>query len=317
MVLNTAVLPPQAPASIAPAAKRRGRSRGTAPGEPRNIAYLYLAPALLMVVVFVLLPVLHTVYLSLVRWDGVTAATWVGLGNYADILTDPQLRALFLHSLELVFFFAVLPISLGLLITALLSRRAVRGMTFYRSILFLPQVVSMVVIAVAWQWIFAQHGVANQLLGVVGLDRGIAWLGDFTWALPAIGIVGAWLSTGLCMVLFLSGVQKIDTSLYEAARLDGANAWQEFRHITLPGLRAEISVALTLTVVGALKSFDVVYLLTKGGPGTSTAVPGYEIFARAFGRGQAGSAASLAVVLTIIILVVSIAISRFSKEPEV
>src|SRR3954447_1591799 len=98
MVTGTAVLPTQAPASIAPAAKRRGRSRGTAPGEPRRVAYLYLAPAPLIGVVFVLLPVLHTVYLSLVQWDGVTAATWVGLGNYVDILTDPQLRALFLHS---------------------------------------------------------------------------------------------------------------------------------------------------------------------------------------------------------------------------
>src|SRR3954447_4804670 len=114
MVLNTAVSPPPAAATIAPAASRRGRSRGHAPGEPRRIAYLYLAPALLMVVVFVLLPVLHTVYLSLVQWDGVTAATFVGLGNYVDILTDPQLRALFLHSLELVFFFAALPIGLGL-----------------------------------------------------------------------------------------------------------------------------------------------------------------------------------------------------------
>ena len=316
MVLNIAATAEMSATNVS-AARRRGRPDGSAPGEPRKVAYLYLAPALLMVLVFVLLPVLHTVYLSFVQWDGVTAATWVGVGNYVDILTDPQLRALFLHSLELVFFYAVIPIVLGLIITALLSRRPVRGMTFYRSILFLPQVVSMVVIAVAWQWIYAQNGVLNQLLGFVGLNTGLAWLGDFTWALPAIGVVGAWLSTGLCMVLFLSGAQKIDTSLYEAARLDGANAWHEFRHVTAPGLRAEIAVALTLTVVGDLKSFDVVYLLTKGGPGTSTAVPGYEIFAMAFARGEAGSAASLAVVLTVIILMVSIVINRFAKEPEV
>ena len=316
MVLNIAATAEMSATNVS-AARRRGRPDGSAPGEPRKVAYLYLAPALLMVLVFVLLPVLHTVYLSFVQWDGVTAATWVGVGNYVDILTDPQLRALFLHSLELVFFYAVIPIVLGLIITALLSRRPVRGMTFYRSILFLPQVVSMVVIAVAWQWIYAQNGVLNQLLGFVGLNTGLAWLGDFTWALPAIGVVGAWLSTGLCMVLFLSGAQKIDTSLYEAARLDGANAWHEFRHVTAPGLRAEIAVALTLTVVGARKSFDVVYLLTKGGPGTSTAVPGYEIFAMAFARGEAGSAASLAVVLTVIILMVSIVINRFAKEPEV
>ena len=297
-------------------ASRRGTGRG-APGEPRRVAYLYLAPALLLVTLFVLLPVLHTVYLSFVRWDGVTAGTWVGFSNYIEIVADEHLRSLFVHSLQLVFFYAVMPIAFALLITALLSRRTIRGMTFYRSALFFPQVVSMVVIAVAWQWVYAQSGVLNQFLGFVGLDQGIAWLGSFEWALPAIGIVGAWLSTGLCMVLFLSGVQKIDPALYEAARLDGANAWHEFLHITLPGLRAEMAVALTLTVTGALKSFDLVYLLTKGGPGTSTSVPGYEIFARAFARGEAGSAASLAVVLTIIIVVVAILITRVSKDPEV
>jgi raffinose/stachyose/melibiose transport system permease protein len=299
------------------AAPRRRKLTGSAPGEPRRVAYLYLAPALLLVVLFVLLPVLHTVYLSFVQWDGVTASTWVGFANYLQILGDPALRGMFLHSAELVFFYAVIPIFFGLLITALFSRRTVRGMTFYRSVLFVPQTISLVVVAIAWQYAYAQNGLANQFLGFFGLDQGVAWLGSFTWALPAIGLVGSWLLTGLCMVLFLSGVQKIDVSLYEAARLDGANSWQEFWHVALPGLRAEISVALTLTVVAALRSFDLVYLLTKGGPGTSSTVPGYEIFARAFGRGEEGSAAALAVLLTIIIVIVAALINRFSKDPEV
>lgn len=290
--------------------------RGSAPGEPRRVAYLYLAPGLLLVVLFVLLPVLHTIYLSFFIWDGVTQATWAGFSNYTAIVDDPSIREMFLHSLVLVIFYAGIPIVMGLLITALFTRRTVRGMSFYRSMLFLPQTISLVVVAIAWQWAYAENGLANQFLGFIGLNHGLGWLGSFTWALPAIGLVGSWLLTGLCMVLFLSGVQKIDISLYEAARIDGANSLQEFWYVGLPGLRAEISVALTLTVVAALRSFDLVYLLTKGGPGTSSTVPGYEIFARAFGEGEEGSAAALAVMLTLIIVIVAILINRFSRDPE-
>lgn len=295
---------------------RRRRSSGRPPGEPRAIAFLYLAPGLVLVLLFVILPLLHTVYLSFFRWNGVTLATPAGLANYAAIFTTPELLALFLHSAVLVIFYAVLPIAFGLLITALFARRTLRGITVYRSILFVPQAVSLVVVAIAWQWIYAETGLANRFLGFLGLDHGIAWLGDFGWALPAVGLVGSWLLTGLCMVLFLAGVQKIDPALYEAARLDGANSWHEFRYVTLPGLRAELSVAMTLTVVAALRSFDLIYLMTKGGPGTATSVPGYVIFSDAFQRGQVGAAASLAVVLTVLIMVVTTLINRFSKDPE-
>ncbi|MFI5694055.1 carbohydrate ABC transporter permease [Kribbella sp. NPDC051586] len=289
---------------------------GSLPGEPRHVAYLYLLPGLLLISAFVLLPLLHTGWLSLFEWDGATVGRWVGLDNYTKVLGDPQLRALFGHSLVLVVFYSLIPIGLGLLITALLTRRPVRGMTAYRALLFVPQSVSLVVVAVAWQLMYAPDGIVNRALGIVGLDRHIAWLGEFGWALPAIGIIGSWLLTGLCMVLFIAGVQKIDPDLYAAAQMDGASPIDEFRFITLPGLRAEISVAVTLTVVAALRSFDLVYVLTKGGPGTSTSVPGLEIFERAFSRGQVGSASSLAVILTILICAVTVLIGRLSKEPE-
>ncbi|MBO1740617.1 carbohydrate ABC transporter permease [Leifsonia sp. TF02-11] len=302
----------------APRVRRAGgrRTVGSPPGEPRRVAYLYLAPGFLLVLAFVIVPLLHTVYFSFFQWDGVTPATPVGLGNYVQILQDPALWSLFVHSSVLVIFYAVIPIGLGLLITAMFARSTVRGMTFYRSVLFLPQAISLVVVAIAWQWMYAQTGVANQFLALFGLDQHIAWLGSFTWALPAIGIVGSWLLTGLCMVLFLSGVQKIDASLYEAARLDGANSWHEFISVTLPGLRAELTVALTLTVVAALRSFDLVYLMTQGGPGSSTSVPGYVIFQDAFSNQRVGLAASLAVVLTVIILIVTTFINRLSRSSE-
>ncbi|WP_131735467.1 carbohydrate ABC transporter permease [Actinomadura roseirufa] len=308
-------------ATVPPATPRLPRIRPKRPRGParRPVArtgtpLLFLAPGLALVVAFVVLPVLHTLYLSFFHWDGVTPGSWAGLANYRAILDDPELRALFTHSLVLIVFYAAIPIAAGLLLTSLLGRTRVRGMTAYRVVLFLPQAVSLVVVAVAWQWMYAQDGVVNQLLSLAGAHSRTAWLGSFTWALPAIGLIGSWLLSGLCMVLFLAGVQRIDPALYDAARVDGAGAWQEFRHVTLPGLRPELAVALTLTVVAALRSFDVVYVLTKGGPGTATSVPGLAIFQRAFTNGQVGSAAALAVVLTVLIFMVTALITRISGE---
>ncbi|GAA1567571.1 MULTISPECIES: carbohydrate ABC transporter permease [Kribbella] len=284
--------------------------RDAPPGEPRRIAYLYLLPGLLLTSLFVLLPLIHTGWLSLFQWDGASVGQWVGLANYEKIFAAARLRELFLHSAVLIVFYSVIPVGLGLFITALMTRRPVRGMTAYRTVLFVPQSVSLVVIAVAWQWMYAPNGIVNAVLGTRR-----AWLGDFGWALPAIGLIGSWLLTGLCLVLFVAGIQKIDPELYAAARIDGASPVDEFRYVTLPGLRAEISVAVTLTVVAGLRSFDLVYVLTKGGPGTSTSVPGLEIFERAFSRGQVGSASSLAVVLTVLIFAITALIGRLSKEP--
>lgn len=293
---------------------RPARRTGASLAGPRYLPYLYLLPGLVLVVLFVIYPLGRTLQMSFTNWSGAIPPEFIGLDNYIEILTDPVLRSLFLHSAVLIFFYALLPIAIGLLITAVLARWRIRGMTAYRALLFIPQALSMVVIAIAWQWVFASTGILNQFLSLFGDEVTTAWLGSFDWALPAVGLTGTWRQIGLCMVLFLAGVQKIDPSLYEAAKLDGANAWHEFRYVTLPGLRAEIAVALTLTVTLALRSFDLVYLMTKGGPGTSTSVPGYEIFARAFNRGEIGSAASLGVTLTLLIVLVAFAIERFRKE---
>ena len=138
----------------------------------------------------------------------------------------------------------------------------------------MPQTIATVVVALAWVWIYAPSGPLNESLRAIGLGslaRG--WLGDFTFALPALGLVGTWVMFGLCLVLFLAGIQKIPTTLYEAARVDGAGRVREFFAVTLPGLRGELSVALTLTTIMALRTFDLIYVSTSGGPGTSTTVP--------------------------------------------
>lgn len=157
------------------ARQRRGR-----PGEPRLTPYLYLAPGFLIFALFVLVPLGHTVWLSLFQWDGVSTGTWVGLENYRSEFADPALRQALTHSLVFVVTFCLIPVSLGLVLAAVLSRRKIHGLAVFRTILFLPQVIAMVVVGVAWRWMYADGGTVNQVLRFFGIPANTAWLGDFT-----------------------------------------------------------------------------------------------------------------------------------------
>jgi raffinose/stachyose/melibiose transport system permease protein len=285
------------------------------PGEPRRVAYLYLLPAFAIYALMVLAPLGHTIWLSVFAWDGLTPKTWVGLDNYREIVETPELRDAFKHSFILIFFYAVIPTCLALLLVASLSRARIRGQAGFRTVLFLPQVIPLVVVAVIWQMIYQPNGPLNNALEAIGLGSLTkAWLGDFTWALPAVGFVGTWVMMGLALVLFMAGVQKIPQSLYDAARVDGAGAWHEFFAVTLPNLRGEIAVALTLMTIAALRNFDLIYITTKGGPGTSTTVPAWEVYNRAFQTGRIGSAAAIGVTLACTIFVLAFLITRIAER---
>jgi raffinose/stachyose/melibiose transport system permease protein len=288
---------------------------GRPPGEPRRVGYLYVLPALLVYAVFLLYPLLHGAYLSLFHWDGLTVGTWAGFGNYQDTIGDPRLRGAFWHALVLLFFYAVLPCCIAFVLVSVMARTRPRGLTFFRTVLFLPQVVAMVAVAVAWQWIYSDHGPVNgtlRFVGLGGLARG--WLGDFDWALPSVGLIGTWVEIGLAMVLFLAGVQKIPRELYEAARVDGAGAFGEFFAVTLPGLRRELAIALTLTTVAALRNFDLIYLTTNGGPGDATRVPAYEVYDRTFNTGEVGLACAIGITIAIVVFLITAVINRFVGE---
>jgi raffinose/stachyose/melibiose transport system permease protein len=258
----------------------------------------------------------QTAQYSFYKWNGIGPSTWVGVQNYANLLTEDVLRSSFLHVGVLALFYSVVPVAVGLVLTAIISRGArMKGMSLFRTLLFLPQVVASVVVATSWVAIYSPGGLSNQLLRLLGmgsLTRG--WLGDFDTALPAVGIIGSWLGIGLCLVLFLSGVANIAPELFEAGRMDGAGPAGEFFYITLPALRGQIAVALTLTVVAALKTFDLVYITTRGGPGTSTTLPAFEAYNRAFNTGQVGSAAAVAVVLTLLILMITVLIQKIQPN---
>ena len=289
----------------------RVRRGDRAPGEPRNVAWLYLLPGLAFYLLFTLGPLLHTAWLSLFDWDGLTAGRYIGLANYREALGDPLVHDAFSHSAELVVFYALLPIAIGLLLTAMLTRRPVRGFAGFRAVLFLPQIIAGVVVAQAWVWIYAEQGPLNEFLRTIGLGSlARPWLGSFTWALPAIGVIGTWVTYGLCMVLFVAGVQKIPSSLYDAARVDGAGPVREFFAVTLPGLRNEIVVAFVLTTINALRSFDVIYNTNQGGPGTQTYVPSLYVYQNAFVYNRVGYAAAIAVLLAAAILAVALLVIR-------
>ncbi len=280
------------------------------------LAWLFAAPAVVVYTVFVLLPMGRTVQYSLYQWDGIGASPWVGLGNYAKVFTDPELSGTILNAVKLIVFFSGIPVVLGLAIAATIRRIATSKLAVVaRTVLFVPQVIPLVAAGIAWSWLLSSTGLVNQLLSAIGLDVVTrAWLGDFATALPAVGVIGAWVLLGLCTLLLLAGMSRIDPALYEAARLDGAGPVREFFSITVPSLRQEIGVCVTVTVIAALASFDIVYIATQGGPGNTTMVPGLEIYYRAFTERQVGVASALAVVLTVLVLVVVLPIQRLTRE---
>ena len=274
-----------------------------------------MAPALVLYGFVVLVPALQSVNYSFYRWDGVTQAVFVGARNYAAFVTDPQLADSIGHIGVLVLFYALLPILLGLFSAALLARYRRPGFAFFRWVIFLPQVLTSVVVAVLWKQLYGPDGPINHALAGIGLGSLTRdWLGDFTLALPALGLVGTWTTFGLCMVLFVSGSSSISTSLYDAARVDGAGAVREFFAVTLPGLRPQVAVALTLTVTGALRTFDLVWLTTRGGPGTSTITPSFLLYTKAFSVGDVGAAAAIGVVLAVTCLVLALVIVRLVES---
>ncbi|MEE6309506.1 sugar ABC transporter permease [Plantactinospora veratri] len=303
--------PPDRPSPVRPHRRRWGRTA-------RWSGWLYVLPALLMYAVFVLRPLALTVQYSLYHWNGIGVARWAGLDNYLTVFTDSDLLKIISNAFVLIVFFSFIPVGLGLLVASLV-RRITSGPfgNTVRTILFLPQVIPLVAAGIAWSWLLSSNGLVNQALRAVGLGGlARAWLGDFDTALPSVGVIGAWVMLGLCTILLVTGMSKIDPALYEAARIDGAGPVREFFAVTLPGLRQEIGVCLTVTVIAALASFDIVYISTSGGPGLQTTVPGLEIYRLAFSQRQVGLASALAVVLMLLVLACVLPIQRLTREEK-
>jgi multiple sugar transport system permease protein len=267
--------------------------------QPRSTAlgYALLAPSLFGVIAFLLLPILVVVWLSLYRWDLLGPLRYVGLANWRSVLDD----AGFANSLVVTAIFVAIVVPaqtvLGLLAATMLARR-IPGTNLFRTLYVLPWICAPLAIAVLWRWILAPtDGAVNTVLG-----HRIEWLTDPGLALPVVSAVVVWTNVGYVSLSFLAGLLAIPEDIHNAARTDGANAWQRFWRITLPMLRPTMFFVLVTGIVSTAQVFDTVYALTGGGPGGGTDLVAHRIYAEAFGAAAIGRASVMAVVLFVILV---------------
>jgi len=282
------------------------------------VPWAYLAPAIIVFTLFVAFPIAAAVYLSLTAWNGVSwdTATFVGLQNYVDAFREPSFWNALRNNLVLIPYFVILPTILGLIPAALVHQMRIRGSRWFQAGIFLPYIMPGVLIGVVWRWMLNPvFGPVNSVLKDFGFDPP-TWLADFTWALPTIGFIGAWAAYGFCYVVFVAGIQKISSDLYDAARLDGANAWEEFRTVTLPGLHREIAVVLSVNLINALRAYDVVKATTDGGPGDKTSVLALYMMNSAFGANRASYGIAIAIFLAVVTLILSLLVLRLFGERD-
>jgi multiple sugar transport system permease protein len=275
--------------------KRGERARQAALG------YALLAPSLFGVVAFLLLPMLVVAWLSLQRWDLLAPIEYVGLSNWRSVLTDSSFGTSLV--VTVLFIAMVVPVQtvLGLFAAAMLAR-GLPGTGAFRTLYVLPWICSPLAIAVLWRWILAPtDGAVGTVLG-----HRIEWLTDPDLALPVVSAVTVWTNVGYVTLFFLAGILAIPSDLQNAARTDGATAWQRFRHITLPMLRPTLFFVLVTGIVSAAQVFDTVYALTGGGPQGRTDLVAHRIYAEAFGAAAVGRAAVMAMVLFVLLVGVTV-----------
>jgi len=266
------------------------------------IPWLFVLPVLAINLLVVLGPALAAVYYSMTDWSGIGAAKWVGLANYRELFfEDPSFKSAFLHNLIWLALFMTVPVAMGLVAASLLAPVA-RGALFFRMALFIPYVLPSVIVAHLWSsLIHPDRGLVGWLndRGVPGMD--IAFLGRESTVLPTIAFIDNWRWWGFLMVLFLAGMQNIPPDLYEAVRLDGANRWQEFRDVTLPGIRPVLVFMLLTTSIWSFLTFDLIWIITQGGPAGASEVLSVLVFKNAFQNFETGYAAALGITMSLFV----------------
>jgi ABC-type sugar transport system permease subunit len=268
-----------------------------------------LLPTLLIYGAFMVYPFFGSIQLSLTNWNGVDAVKeWVGLDNYVNALTaDPVMQQALWHNVIWIVAVITIPLALGLLVATILWDGA-KGQTLFRTAFFMPYVLPSVAIGIIFGLIYNPiFGILNGFLRAVGLDAlAGGWLGDPKTALPSLIMVEVWASFGFNATVFLAALQNIDQDVLDAAKIDGANVWQRFVNVLVPQLGHVITLLVSLALIGGFKVFDLVYIMTGGGPGYHTEVVATHIFQQSFARNQVGYGTALSLILTAIILVASI-----------
>ncbi|GAA1370736.1 carbohydrate ABC transporter permease [Catellatospora chokoriensis] len=302
-----------ATASAAPSPRARDRRRAR-----RNtlIGWSFILPNFLGFAVLTLVPVLAAFALSFMEWDSYNPPEWVGLDNFQRLLNDESTKI----ALRNTAFYALGHVPLTMLAAlglALLLNRKIAGVGFFRAAAFFPYITSMVAVAIVWNMLFnPEFGPVNQFLQFVGVDSPPGWTTSTTWAMPAVILTSVWRDMGYYMVLFLAGLQAIPVEQYEAAKVDGASTWQRFRAVTLPGLRPVTFLVLVLLTVQSFKVFDLIVVMTDGGPGRATLVLSQQIYRRGIIEGEFGYASAISLVLFLLVLVFTLVQFWFNNRRE-
>ena len=284
-----------------------------------NTAYFFILPAFLYLAVWLFFPILNNFYLSLL--DAETARSrdyfFVGLDNYKELFQDKIFWRALSHNIIWVILSILIPLVLGLVLAAMLYN--MRSRLFYASIFFIPHTFALIITAIVWRWMYhPKYGLINQTLDNLGLGYfKMHWLGDENVALIAVNMMGSWSYYGFCVLIFLAGLQNIDPTLNDAAKIDGAGPIQRFFKITIPLLRNTFMFLIIWTIIGSMRFFDLIFVATNGTPNLATDITGLYIYRLIMQQGRVTYAGSISVILTIIILFMSIyVIKNLMRENE-
>jgi len=282
------------------------RRRGRLVLRNTVVGWSFLLPNFAGFAVLTLVPVALLFYYAFTSWNVFGGAEWTGLDNFRQLSHDRSFRTALTNTVYYTVFHIPLTLvaSLGL---ALLLNRKLRGVAFFRTVAFFPYITSIVALAQVWNMLFSpSYGPINQFLRVIGIAHPPGWTTSADWSMPAVIVVGTWREAGYYMLLFLAGLQTIPAQLYEAAKVDGANAWQRLLAVTLPGLRPTTFFVIVMLTIGSFKVFDLILVMTAGGPGQSTLVVSQYIFQKGFIENQFGYASAISIVLFAICFVITV-----------
>ncbi|WP_411372554.1 carbohydrate ABC transporter permease [Enterococcus thailandicus] len=279
------------------------------------IAWSFIAPNFIGFLLFTMIPVVFSLILAFMKWDSFSTPEFIGLKNFSKMMTDEtfwiSLKNTFLYTIGVVPL--TLVCSLGL---AILLNQKIRGVKFFRTAFFFPYVTSLVAIAVVWNMLFhPTMGPINQFLKLF-IANPPGWVSSSQWALTAIIIVSVWRGMGYYMILYLAGLQSISKELYEAAAMDGANKWKQFVNITVPALRPTTFFVTIMLVINCFKIFDLVQVMTDGGPGRATNVLVYHVYNEAFVKFNFGYASAIAMILFVIVLAITVIQFKWNQVQE-
>ncbi|SDN09754.1 alpha-1,4-digalacturonate transport system permease protein [Fictibacillus solisalsi] len=286
--------------------------------EKRSIKiapYLFIAPNIILFLTFMVIPIFFTFYISFQQWGMFGKPSFIGLENYSRMFGD---KVFWISLRNTVYYTAgTVPFSAALgLIGALMLNQKVPLRAIFRTIFFAPVVVSLVAAGLIWSWMFnPNYGLFNEILSKFGV-HGVDWLSSSTWAMPAVILTTLWVRIGYCLVIYLAGLQAVPDSLYEAADMDGANGWQKFWRITLPTIKPTTTFILVMEIIHGFMVFDLVFTMTKGGPGYSTTVIVQYIYQKAFTEGEMGYASAIGTFFFILVMILTLVQMRLGREKQ-